>query len=79
MSQSPTTHTLPALPITVDVSEMGAVAIESGTLFTAMSRFSERAQRLTRTLGRGVHVIATDADVAALSDVTVYDIAEALS
>jgi predicted amidohydrolase len=77
MSQSPTTHTLP-LPVTIDVTDRG-VSIDAGTRTVAMSRFSARAQRLTVALGRGVHVIATDADAAALSDVTVYDVAEALS
>lgn len=78
MSQSPTTHTLPALPVTVTVTANG-VTVESSTRVVAMSRFSDRARRLALDLGVGAHVIATDTDVADLGDVTVYDIAEALA
>ena len=77
MSQSPTTHVL-NLPVTVDVSPSGGITVESGSRFTAMSRFTERAQREAQSLGHGVHVI-TDANVADVADVTVYDLAEALS
>ena len=77
MSQSPTTHVLP-LPTTVAVSDRGAVSIEHGSRFVAMSPFSERAKRLTLFFGPGTHVLTADT-VADVSDVTVYDIAEALS
>lgn len=79
MSQSPTTHTLPALPITVTVDVMGGVLIDAGARVIAMSRFSNRAQRLALDFGAGAHVIATEDDIADLSDLAVYDIAEALA
>ena len=76
MSQSPTTHTLP-LPVSVIVTANG-VTVETATRVVGMSRFSARAQRLALDLGAGVHLITADT-VSDVSDVTVYDLAEALS
>jgi hypothetical protein len=69
--------TLP-LPVTVTVGENGAVTVESPTRVVGMSRFSERAARLTLDFGPGVHVIATDTDRADLPNGVLGDLADAL-
>lgn len=69
--------TLP-LPTTVAISERG-VTIESPTRTVAMSRFSERAKRLTLDYGPGTYVLRTTTDVADLPASVLADITEALS
>jgi hypothetical protein len=50
-------------PITVAVSERGAVTVEVATRTVAMSPFSERAKSLTLEFGPGTHMIRTEQDV----------------
>ena len=68
-----------ALPVTVAVSERGAVLIESGTRTVAMSPFSERARRLTLDFGPGTYVLGTDVDVEDLPTTVADDLADALA
>ena len=74
MALSPLTRT-----VTVEVARNGSVVVESGSRLVAMSRWSERAARLADAFGTGLHVVATDADVEALSPVVAADLADALA
>jgi hypothetical protein len=67
-----------ALPVSVAVSDRGAVLVEGGTRTVAMSPYSERAQRLTLFFGPGTHVLATADDVRDLGPATVADLTDAL-
>jgi hypothetical protein len=68
----------PHLPVTVSVSERGAVLVEAATRVVAMSPYSERGTRLAINFGPGAHVLATDADVASLFADVVADLAATL-
>lgn len=54
------------LPVTVTVAENGSVTVENSGRVVAMSRFSERARRLTLDFGPGTHMIASESDIADL-------------
>jgi hypothetical protein len=68
-----------SLPITVDVTTRGGVSVETATRVVAMGPFSPRAARLALEFGAGLHVIATDVDLADINDSTLADIADALA
>ena len=53
---------IPALPITLTVSERGA-SVENRNGMSAMNRFSGRAQRLLETFGPGTHIIDNAEDL----------------
>jgi hypothetical protein len=68
-----------ALPVTVFVTDRGAVTVENATRVVGMSPFSERAGRLTLAFGPGVHILEDAVDVAALDAVTASDVADCLA
>ena len=67
------------LPVTVTVAENGAVTIEGPSRIVAMSRWSERAGRLSQDFGPGIHKIATEQDVEDLPIGVWADIQDALA
>jgi hypothetical protein len=68
-----------ALPVTVIVTDRGAVTVENATHLCGMSPYSERAQRLTAAFGPGVHILEDRTDVAALDAATASDLTDALT
>ncbi len=78
VNERATTMTSNPYPVTVTVTDRG-VTVEHSRGSNSMSRFSERAQRLTAGLGIGVHVVASDADAARLPASVLEDLNGALA